>query len=93
MQIIVIIAIVIAALVGLAKVASHEPYKEMTEEEFEAEAKRSSRIGGALLEFQKAVDPSHKVEYAQLKEKHGEAESAESGDKPETGSQKPDTLE
>jgi hypothetical protein len=60
-------------------------YEKMTDEEFEAEAKRSSRVGGALLEFQKAVDPSHKIEYVQMKEKHAEAESAESGDKPESG--------
>jgi hypothetical protein len=60
-------------------------YERMTEEEFEAEAKRSSRVGGALLEFQKVVDPGHKVEYVQLQEKHSEAESAESGDPPEPG--------
>jgi hypothetical protein len=85
MQILLIILVVIAALIGLASVARKGRYQEMTDEEFEAEAKRASRVGGALLEFQKAVDPTHKVEYVQMKQKHVEAESAESGDKPESG--------
>jgi hypothetical protein len=85
MQIVLIIAVVVAALIGLASVVRTGRYDKMTDEEFEAEAKRSSRVGGALLEFQKAVDPSHKVEYVQMKEKHAEAESAEPGDKPESG--------
>lgn len=89
MQTILIIAVLVAALFGLAIAVRGARYEEMTEEEFEAEAKRSSRVGGALLEFQKAVDPSHKVEYVQSKEKHAEAESAESGDKPQTGLDKP----
>jgi len=88
MQTLLIIVVVFAALYGLAKAIRGGRYKEMSEEEFEAEAKRASRIGGALLEFQKAVDPTHKVEYAQMKQKHAEAESAESGDKPESGAGK-----
>lgn len=87
-QTILIILVVVAALVGLASAVRGSRYEKMTEEEFEAEAKRTSSVGGGLLEFQKAVDPSHKVEYVQMKEKHAEAESAESGDRPESGSAK-----
>jgi hypothetical protein len=89
MQIFLIIVVVLAALIGLASVVRAGRYENMTDEEFEVEAKRASRVGGALLEFQKAVDPSHKVEYVQMKEKHAEAESAESGDKPESDTGQP----
>lgn len=85
MQTLLIILVILAALIGLAAWVKGGRYERMTEEEFETEAKRSSRVGGALLEFQKVVDPDHKVEYVQLKEKHAEAESAESGDPPESG--------
>ncbi len=85
METILILVVIVAAICGLVKIASGNRYTKMTGEEFEAEAKRSSRIGGAILEVQKMVDPGHKVEYVQVKEKHAEADSAESGDRPESG--------
>jgi hypothetical protein len=85
METVLIIVVVIAALIGMAKVAGGERYSKMTEEEFEAEAKRPSGIGGAILEAQRMIDPGHRVEYIQQREKHAGAESAESGDQPETG--------
>jgi hypothetical protein len=54
----------------------------MTEEEFEAQAKRGSRIGGALLEVQKLANPSLKVEYLHQQDNRVEGEHAESGDDP-----------
>lgn len=85
METIFIACVIVAAVYGLAKVANGDHYKEMTEEEFELEAKRSSRIGGAILEAQRLIDPGHRVEYIQQREKHADAESAESGDWPESG--------
>lgn len=85
METILIVCVIVATVYGLARVADGDRYKKMTEEEFESEAKRSSRIGGAMLEVQKMVDPGHRVEYIQQREKHAEAEKAESGDPPEPG--------
>jgi len=73
-------AVVIAIVIGIVKVASSDRYAKMTEEEFEAEAKRGSRIGGALLEVQKLANPSLKVEYLHQQDKRVEGEQAESGD-------------
>jgi hypothetical protein len=82
-----IIGIVVLAIIvyGIAKAVSGERYSEMTEKEFEAEAKRKSMIGAGVAEFQKVFDPSHHVEYIQEQEQRIEAKSAESGDRPETG--------
>jgi hypothetical protein len=73
-------AIVIAAISGIVKFISGDRYAKMTEEEFEAEAKRGSRIGGALLEVQKLANPSLKVEYLRLQDKRVEGEQADAGD-------------
>ncbi len=73
-------AIVIAAIIGIVKFISGDRYAKMTEEEFEAEAKRGSRIGGALLEVQKLANPSLKVEYLRQQDKRVEGEQADAGD-------------
>jgi hypothetical protein len=86
METILILAVIVVAVYGFAKIASGDRYAKMTGEEFEAEAKRSSHIGGAMLEVQKMVDPGHRVEYMQRREKHAEADTAESGGPPESGS-------
>jgi hypothetical protein len=54
----------------------------MTNEEFEAESKRASRMSGPISALQKLVDPGHHVEYVQ-KEKEGKLQSPRSGDPPE----------
>jgi hypothetical protein len=69
-----------------AAAANDDRYAKMTEEEFEAEAKRSSPLGAALQELQRITE-GRKVEYMLEQDKHVEADSAESGDKPATGSQ------
>ncbi len=73
-------AVVIAAIIGIVKFISDDRYAKMTEEEFEAEAKRGSRIGGALLKVQKLANPSLKVEYLRQQDKRAEGEQADAGD-------------
>jgi hypothetical protein len=73
-------AFVIAIIIGIVKATSGDRYAKMTEEEFEAQAKRGSRIGGALLEVQKPANPSLKVEYLHQQDKRVEGEHAKSGD-------------
>jgi hypothetical protein len=70
---------------GIVKAASGTNYAEMTEEEFEAEARRSSHLGPAIMAAQKLIDPGHKVEYVQEQNEKIEADSAESGDRPVSG--------
>jgi hypothetical protein len=82
----VIAAIVLIAVVyAIAKTSSGDRYANMTEEEFEAEAKRASLMGAAVTGLQKVIDPGHRVEYVAEARQQVEADGAESGDKPETG--------
>jgi hypothetical protein len=73
-------AVVIAAIIGIVKLISGDRYSKMTEEEFEAKAKRGSRIGGALLAVQKLANPSLKVEYLRQQDKQVEGERVDAGD-------------
>lgn len=82
------IAVFLLIVYGIVKAASGDRYSKMTEEEFEADAKRSSVIGAGVAEFQKVIDPSHRVEYIQEQEQRIEAESSEPGDKAESGPEK-----
>jgi hypothetical protein len=79
------LAVVALLVYAIVKAASGDRYSKMTEEEFEAEAKRSSLLGAGVAEFQKAIDPSHRVQCIQEQEQRIEADSAESGDKPKPG--------
>ena len=74
--------IVFLAICGIVKSASDNRYADMTEEEFEEEAKRSSSVGGAVSALQKVIDPSHHVEYVQEQQQRVEADGAESGGPP-----------
>jgi hypothetical protein len=67
---------------GIVKAASGNRYANMTEEEFEEEAKRSSSVGGAVSALQKVFDASHHVEYVQEQQERVEADGAESGGPP-----------
>lgn len=83
---IAIAVLVIALLIGvILSVGRKGRYSEMTEEEFNEEARRVSMRGVGVAEFQKFVDPSHKVEYLQQRDKHVEAEEEDSGDRPSPG--------
>jgi hypothetical protein len=87
---ILILVIVLLATAGtvIKMVVDEDRYTTMSEEEFEAEAKRVSKTGVALLAIQKHVDPSHYVEYQLQEDKHVEADSAESGDSSASGTDK-----
>ena len=89
--IIIVLAVVLAlALLGIFYViAGKSRYEGMTEEEFEAEARRGSPVGSALLEVQGILEPGRKVEYVLQKDKRGEDDSAESSDSPPNGSHQP----
>lgn len=77
--------IVIGILFFVVKAIGGRRYADMTSEEFEAEAKRSSTMGIAVAGLQKIVDPSHKIELMQEQQQRAETDSSESGDRPETG--------
>jgi hypothetical protein len=77
------LGVLVLVIWGIAKAASGDRYSKMSEEEFEAEAKRGSPIGAAVAEFQKTIDPSHRVEYQQEQELRVEADGAEAGNGPE----------
>lgn len=78
-------ALIALVIYGIVKASSGDRYANMSEKEFEAEARRTSRMGGAMAELQKIVDPSHRVEYVQEEEERMEADGSEAGDKSETG--------
>lgn len=77
--------VVVVLLYAIVKAASGDRYANMTEEEFENEARRSSKVGAAVIGFQKIVDPGHRVEYVQEQQQRVEAESAKSGEPPDPG--------
>ncbi len=77
--------VVVVLLYAIVKAASGDRYANMTEEEFEKEARRSSKVGSAVIGLQKIVDPGHRVEYAQEQQQRFEVESAKSGEPPDPG--------
>ena len=86
----ILLIILVALLLAIIRVAAgNDRYKEMSEEEFEAEARRVSMTGVAMTELQKHIDPQHKVEYLAQRDKHVEADSSESGDRPPDPPAKP----
>ena len=87
---IILLAVLVVLLLAVIRVAAGDDrYKEMSEEEFEAEARRVSMTGVAMTELQKHIDPQHKVEYLAQRDKHVEADSSESGDRPPDPPAKP----
>jgi ABC-type bacteriocin/lantibiotic exporter with double-glycine peptidase domain len=82
-----LIALGILALIifGIMKAASGRRYEEMTEEQFEAEAKRSSAMGAAVSGLQKVVNPSHDSEHIIEQQQRIEAERTNSGDRRKPG--------
>jgi hypothetical protein len=75
-------AVIVGIIYGLTQLASGDRYANMTEEEFEAEAKRSSSMGAAIGAVQKIIDPGHRVEYVEQQNRRVEADGAEAGDQP-----------
>ena len=83
MTYIILLIILVALLIAILRVVARDDrHATMTEEEFEAEAKRVSMTGSVITELQKHIDPQHKVEYLAQRDKHLEADSSDSGDRP-----------
>jgi hypothetical protein len=81
-----IAAIVLVLIVwGIVKATSADRYRDMTEEEFDAEAKRASLLRAGVVGLQKAIDPDHRVEYMEEAQLRAESDGAESGDGPNPG--------
>ena len=74
-------AVIVGIIYGLTQLASGDRYADMTEEEFEEEAKRSSSLGAAMSAVQKIIDPGHRVEYVEQQNRRLEADGAEAGDR------------
>jgi hypothetical protein len=79
-----VVGLLVVALViyGIVKAITANSYAEMTSEEYEEEAKRSSHLGPAIMAVQKIVDPDHHVEYVQEEKERIEADASNSGDPP-----------
>ena len=77
----IVLLIAVVALI-LRATTAEDRYTQMSEEEFEAEAKKTSMTAAGMLAVQSIVDPSHKAEYLLQQDKHVEAELAESGGQP-----------
>jgi hypothetical protein len=75
------------ALVVRAIAKSAGRYKRMTEAQFEAEAKRASRMTNEMKELQTMYAPSHQVEHIQEQQERLEADGAESGGDPHAGTE------
>lgn len=80
------IAILVLIVIAIVKAASGRRYEDMTEKEFEAEAKRSSVIGSAVGGLQKIIDSPHSTEHMIEQEQRLEADRTNSGDWPKPGS-------
>jgi hypothetical protein len=83
-------AVVLAALLwGILKGIRGGRYANMTEEEFETEARRPSLMTSEMTELQRMYAPGHRAEYIQVQQECAEADRSESGDKPSPGETKP----
>ena len=74
-----IVALVLALIIGFT--SGKDRYAEMSEAEFEAEAKRGSALGAAMMGLQKMLEPK-RVEYMLQRDKRVEGQQEESGDPP-----------
>lgn len=90
MEYVVIAAVLILALAGILHAATGKSrYAEMTEEEFEEEARRGSPLGSALMSVQGIIEPNRKVEYVLQQDKRFAGDASESGDRPPNHSPAP----
>jgi hypothetical protein len=80
------VGLILLIVYAIAKAASGRDYSKMTEEEFEAEAKRGSAMGAAVGGLQKIIDPSHSSGHIVEQQQRIEADRTNSGDRPDPGS-------
>jgi hypothetical protein len=78
--------VVLLIVVGIVKAAIGRRYEDMTEEEFEAEAKRRSSLGAAVGSVQNIFEFGHTNEYIVEQQDRIEADGSDSGDRPKAGS-------
>ena len=83
-------AVFVALIVAIVKAASGERYTKMSEEEYEAEVRRSSLMGAAVAGLQKVIDPDHHVQHIEEQAQRLEADAANLGDGPVAGKPKLD---
>jgi hypothetical protein len=76
--IVIVVAIVVAFIVTLG---AKDRHSEMTEEEFEAEAKHASMMGAGVVELHKMFQPARVKQYVQEKQR-AKQEMNISGDPP-----------
>lgn len=81
----IVLSVLALVLYGIFKAVTGERYSEMTNGEFEAEAKHASKFAPVLTSIQKMVDPNHHVEYVQEEKERIRADSAQSGKPPKAG--------
>jgi hypothetical protein len=74
--ILAVLAAVVALIVGCT--AGKDRYAEMSEEEFEAETKRASLFGAAVMGLQKVLEPKH-VEYMMQRDKKVKGDQSVAG--------------
>jgi hypothetical protein len=75
------VTVVVLVVAFIAVLGKKEDLSDMSEEEFEAEAKRSSMIGAGVAELHKAFQPNRVKQVVEEKIRAKEARSF-SGDKP-----------
>ena len=63
MEYFIALGILLLILIGIMKVAGSRHYEDITEQEFEAEAKRGSSMGAAVGRLQEVIDPGHSTEH------------------------------
>ncbi len=76
---VVFVVVLIAIVIG---VAGSDRYSKMTEEEFEAEAERSSLLGAAMLATQKLIQPSRAQAMIEQKKRVEKDATAAGGEPP-----------
>jgi hypothetical protein len=82
MAIFFLIAVVVALIVGLiAFLGSPDRHAQMTEEEFEEEAKKKSLLGAVMVGLDKAIQPG-RTEHVLVQKKRVEKDEALAGEPP-----------
>ena len=77
--ILAVLAAVVALIIGFT--VGKDRHADMSEAEFEAEAKRTSLLGAAVMGLQKVLEPK-RVEYIMQRDKRVEGDSADASAPP-----------
>jgi hypothetical protein len=77
------LAVVETLVYIVPKITGRNRYTDMTDQDFEAKAKRRSPAFGLMLAIQKLIGPGHHVEYIQRRQDDLEADESDSGNRGE----------